>query len=37
MTPHDSYAALRIPPFRWYITSLWTMTLASQIQAVVVG
>ena len=34
---HDPYAALRIRPYRWFIVSLFTMTLASQIQAVVVG
>src|SRR5829696_5465901 len=36
-TGHDPYAALRIKPYRWFIVSLFTMTLASQIQAVVVG
>jgi MFS family permease len=35
--PHDPYAALRIPAFRWFITSTLTMTLAAQIQSVVVG
>ena len=35
--PHDSYAALRRPGFRWFILTLWTMTLGTQIQAVVVG
>lgn len=34
---HDPYAALRVGPFRWFIVSLFTMTLASQVQAVVVG
>ena len=34
---HDSYAALRHREFRWYIISLFCMTLASQLQAVVVG
>lgn len=34
---HDPYAALRVVPFRWFIVSLFTMTIASQIQAVVVG
>jgi len=34
---HDSYAALRIPAFRWFIAALLTQTLASQMQAVVVG
>jgi MFS family permease len=34
---HDPYAALRHRDFRWYIVSLFAMTLASQLQAVVVG
>src|SRR3954468_11481532 len=34
---HDPYAALRHREFRWYIVSLFAMTLASQLQAVVVG
>jgi MFS family permease len=34
---HDAYAALRHREFRWYILSLFSMTLASQLQAVVVG
>jgi MFS family permease len=34
---HDPYASLRIPNFRWFITSLLTMTVATQIQAVVVA
>jgi MFS family permease len=34
---HDAYAALRHRNFRWYILSLFAMTLASQLQAVVVG
>lgn len=34
---HDSYAALRVRNFRWYVSSHGTMTLATQIQAVVVG
>jgi MFS family permease len=41
MTPpperHDPYAALRLPNFRWYVISVWTFTLGTQIQAVVVG
>jgi MFS family permease len=36
-TPHDPYAALRIPNFRWFVSSLLTMTVATQIQAVVVS
>ncbi len=35
--PHDSYASLRIPNFRWFIASVLTMTVATQMQAVVVG
>src|ERR671920_2468115 len=35
--PHDAYAALRHRPFRWYIVSLFTMVIGSQLQAVVVG
>jgi MFS family permease len=34
---HDPYASLRILNFRWFITSLLTMTMATQIQAVVVA
>jgi MFS family permease len=34
---HDPYAALRHRDFRWYVLSLFCMTLASQVQAVVVG
>ncbi|MDB4914752.1 MAG: transporter [Gemmatimonadetes bacterium] len=34
---HDSYVALRDPRFRSYILSIFCMTLASQLQAVVVG
>ncbi|MDB4885954.1 MAG: transporter [Gemmatimonadetes bacterium] len=37
VAPHDPYAALRHREFRWYIISLFAMTLASQLQAVVVG
>ena len=35
--PHDPYAALRHRDFRWFIVSLFAMTAASQLQAVVVG
>ncbi|HYD55250.1 MAG TPA: MFS transporter [Gemmatimonadaceae bacterium] len=35
--PHDPYAAFRHVPYRWFIVSLFTMTLATQVQAVVVG
>jgi MFS family permease len=34
---HDPYASLRIKNYRWFIVSLLTMTIASQIQAVVVA
>jgi MFS family permease len=34
---HDPYTALRHRDFRWYILSLFAMTLGSQLQAVVVG
>ena len=34
---HDAYAALRHRDFRWYVLSLFSMTFASQLQAVVVG
>ncbi len=34
---HEPYAALRIENFRWFVASLLTMTMASQVQAVVVS
>jgi MFS family permease len=34
---HDPYAALRIPNFRWFVTSLLAMTVATQIRSVVVA
>jgi MFS family permease len=34
---HDPYASLRIPNFRWFIISLLTMNVATQLQAVVVS
>ena len=34
---HDPYASLRLRNFRLYIISLWALTIATQIQAVVVG
>ena len=37
MAAHDPYAALRIPNFRWFIISTLTLTVASQIQGVVVA
>ena len=36
-TPHRPYAPLAIPAFRWYILSLLFVTLAVQIQGVVVA
>ncbi len=34
---HDPYAALRLPDFRRFVASVLTLTVATQIQAVVVG
>ena len=34
---HDPYAALRLPAFRRFVASVLTLTIATQIQAVVVG
>jgi MFS family permease len=34
---HDAYASLRLPAFRWYVVSLFTMTVAAQIQVIVVS
>jgi MFS family permease len=34
---HDPYASLRFPNFQWFIASLLAMTVATQIQAVVVS
>jgi MFS family permease len=34
---HDSYASLRFPSFKWLITSLMTMTIATQLRGVVVA
>jgi MFS family permease len=34
---HDPYASLRLPAFRWYVVSLFTMTIAAQIQVIVVS
>ncbi len=34
---HDPYAALRVKNYRWFIVSLLTMTISTQIQAVVVA
>jgi MFS family permease len=33
----DAYAALRLPAFRWFVISLFTMTIAAQIQVIVVS
>ncbi|HUX34120.1 MAG TPA: MFS transporter [Gemmatimonadaceae bacterium] len=35
--PHDAYASLRHRDFRWFIVSVFTMTVATQIQGIVVG
>ncbi len=35
--PHDPYAALALLPFRRFVASLLAMTIASQVQAVVIG
>lgn len=37
LQPHDPYASLRIPSYRWFILSTFTMTLGAQIQGVVVS
>lgn len=34
---HDAYASLRLPAYRWFIVSLFTMTVAAQIQVIVVS
>ena len=34
---HDPYAALRVLNFRWFIVSLFTMTVGAQIQVIVVS
>jgi MFS family permease len=34
---HEPYAALRIRSFRWFIASMLTMTMGTQVQAVAVG
>ena len=34
---HDPYASLRVLNFRWFVASLMAMTIATQIQAVVVA
>jgi MFS family permease len=36
-TRHDPYAALRHREFRWYVLSLFAMTLAAQVQILVVS
>jgi MFS family permease len=35
--PHDPYAPLRIPNFRWFVASILTMAMGAQIQGVVVA
>ena len=34
---HDAYAALRVRDYRWYVIAILTMTMATQIQGVVVA
>jgi MFS family permease len=34
---HDPYAPLRLPGFRWFVTSVLTMAMGAQIQGVVVA
>lgn len=35
--PHDPYAPLRLPGFRWFVASVLTMAMGAQIQGVVVA
>src|SRR6266436_3320083 len=35
--PHDPYAPLRLPGFRWFVTSILAMALGAQIQGIVVA
>jgi MFS family permease len=35
--PHDPYVSFRVPNFRWFLVSVFTMTIATQIQGIVVG
>jgi MFS family permease len=35
--PHDSFAPLRVPGFRWFVASVLTMAMGAQIQGVVVA
>src|SRR5215471_3989270 len=35
--PADPYAPLRMPAFRWFVTSVLTMALGAQVQGVVVA
>src|SRR5262245_31446227 len=35
--PHDPYAPLRIPSFRWFVISILTMAMGAQVQGVVVA
>ena len=35
--PHDSFAPLRVPGFRWFVVSVLTMAMGAQIQGVVVA
>ena len=35
--PHDPYAPLRIPNFRWFVVSILAMAMGAQIQGLVVA
>ena len=35
--PHDSFAPMRVPGFRWFVVSVLTMAMGAQIQGVVVA
>src|SRR6516164_9785143 len=37
VAPHDPYAPLRLPGFRWFVASILTMAMGAQIQGVVVA
>jgi MFS family permease len=36
-SPHDPYAPLRIPNFRWFVISILTMAMGAQVQGLVVA
>ena len=35
--PHDPYAPLRIPNFRWFVGSILAMAMGAQVQGLVVA